>query len=57
MSSNPVEGRAKICQLKDLILALLGLIYKYSSLTSYVEARFFHVLVSHWEIQQVNEKC
>ena len=26
-SLNPVEGRIKICQLKDLILTLLGLIF------------------------------
>ena len=28
MSSNPVEGRTKICQLKDLILTLFGLIFR-----------------------------
>ena len=28
VSSNPVEGRTKICQLKDLILTLFGLIFK-----------------------------
>ena len=26
VSSNPVEGRTKICQLKDLILTLFGLV-------------------------------
>ena len=28
VSSNPVEGRTNICQLKDLILTLLGLIFR-----------------------------
>jgi hypothetical protein len=28
VSSNPVEGRAKICQLTDLILTLFGLIFR-----------------------------
>ena len=28
VSSNPVEGRTKICQLKDLILSLFGLIVR-----------------------------
>ena len=28
VSLNPVEGRTKICQLKDLILTLFGLIYR-----------------------------
>ena len=28
VSSNPVEGRKKNCQLKDLILTLLGLIFR-----------------------------
>ena len=27
-SSNPVEGRTNMCQLKDLILTLLGLIFR-----------------------------
>ena len=27
-SSNPVEGKTKICQLKDLILTVLGLIFR-----------------------------
>jgi hypothetical protein len=27
VSSNPVEGRTKFCQLKDLILTLFGLIF------------------------------
>jgi hypothetical protein len=29
VSSNPVEGRTKILQLKDLILTLFGLIFRY----------------------------
>ena len=29
VSSNPVEGRTNICQLKDLFLTLLGLIFRY----------------------------
>ena len=28
VSSNPVEGRTKFCQIKDLILTLLGLIFR-----------------------------
>jgi hypothetical protein len=28
VSSNPVEGRAKILQLKDLILTLFGLMFR-----------------------------
>ena len=28
VSLNPVEGRTKLCQLKDLILILFGLIYR-----------------------------
>jgi hypothetical protein len=28
VSSNPVEGRTTICQLKDLILTLFGLIFR-----------------------------
>jgi hypothetical protein len=28
VSSNPVEGRTKFCQLKDLILTLFGLIFR-----------------------------
>ena len=28
VSSNPVEGRTKICQLKDQILTLFGLIFR-----------------------------
>ena len=28
VSSNPVTGRTKICQLKDLILTLFGLIFR-----------------------------
>ena len=28
MSSNPVDGRTKICQLKDLILTLFGIIFR-----------------------------
>jgi hypothetical protein len=28
VSSNPVEGRTKICQLKDLILTLFGLNFR-----------------------------
>jgi hypothetical protein len=28
VSSNPIEGRKKICQLKDLILTLFGLIFR-----------------------------
>ena len=28
VSSNPVDGRTKICQLKDLILTLFGLIFR-----------------------------
>ena len=28
VSSNPVEGRTKICQLRDLILTLFGLIFR-----------------------------
>jgi hypothetical protein len=28
VSLNPVEGRTKICQLKDLILTLFGLIFR-----------------------------
>ena len=29
VSSNPVEGRRKICHLKDLILTLLGFIFRH----------------------------
>jgi hypothetical protein len=29
VSSNPVEGRTTICQLKDLILTLFGLIFRH----------------------------
>jgi hypothetical protein len=28
VSSNPVEGRANICKLKDTFLTLLGLIFR-----------------------------
>jgi hypothetical protein len=30
VSSNPVEGRTTICQLKDLILTLFGLIFRHN---------------------------
>ena len=30
VSSNPVEGKTQICQLKDLILTLFGLIFIYN---------------------------
>jgi hypothetical protein len=29
VSSNPVEGRTRICQLKDLIITLFGLIFRH----------------------------
>jgi hypothetical protein len=36
VSSNPVEGRTNIWQLKDLILTLFGLIYIYPSEKEYI---------------------
>jgi hypothetical protein len=48
VSSNPVEGRTKNCQLKDLILTLLGLIFRcifiyiYIYMTAHFPEHFKH---------------
>ena len=36
VSSNPVEGRKKNCQLKDVILTLFGLIFRRDIFTIYL---------------------
>jgi hypothetical protein len=43
VSSNPVEGRTKIWQFKDLILTLFGLIFRTLSRKEYLEIDITHV--------------
>jgi hypothetical protein len=46
VSSNPVEGRTKLCQIKDLILTLFGLIFRRIYIYVYIYIRIYnHVYV------------
>jgi hypothetical protein len=43
-SSNPVEGRTKMCQLQDLIIALFGLIFRriYTHIYIYIVTKYVY---------------